>query len=258
MTKNGSMCRNYGEVLEENDDIVTYNHFCHIHKNQLMNMTWKNVRSRAHNMEWSTARMTHITHLLEHQLLSVKKEEFAQLNPERNYVWFTLQCAKHVPGFHRDWNANVFDASVKCLWGWLHMIGPVQVKIDDLHVMVSKSSWSSVAKQCPMNETTKPTWRKWLWSYFDTEEGKAHLFDKSLDDEIEEVQQALSQVPEEEIKVFQKQMELCKSVAKAKCRVRMNVIREDLVKTAWHPDRVMKWCFDEEDKDFLGFSYKNK
>ncbi len=254
ITKDGSMCRNYGEVLEESDDIVTYNHFCHIHKHH--HLSWKDVKKRARNMEWSVGRTTHVTHMLEHQLFSVKKEEFAELDAEKNYVWFTLQCAKHTPGFHRDWNPSVFDASVKRLWTWLHMIGPVQVTIQDMHVMANKSSWSLVAKFCPMNELTKPTWRKWMWSYFETEEGKAHLFDTSLDDEIDEVQQVLARHPtmlKEEIDVFKKQIELSKSVAKAKCRVRMNIFREDLVRNTWHPDRVVDWCFDEEDKVLLGF-----
>ena len=29
------------------------------------------------------------------------------------------------------------------------------------------------------------------------------------------------------------------------------MIKEELLPVAWHPDRVIDWCFDEEEKDAL-------
>jgi hypothetical protein len=206
--------------------------------------TWKEVKKLARQMEWSVARCTHIEFLLEHQLFEVKKEDIAQLDPEQNYMYFILLCSRWTSGFHRNWNPHLFDRAVSYLWKWYNAIGPLQIKIQDFHTLANASSWSAVAKSYPYNNSE---WFKWMWKYFDTEEGKAHLFDKELDDEIDDVAQHLATQEN-----FRKQIGFCKSVGKAKCRVRMNVIRKDLMETTWHPKRVVNWCFDEEDKELIG------
>jgi hypothetical protein len=142
------------------------------------------------------------------------------------------------------------------LWEWHNAIGPIQIVKEDFHTLASVSSWDIVAKRCPLNQHTEKSWRDWLWKYFETEEGKTHLFDIKLYDAVEDVKRWLStkQRPYEEI--FTTIMDLSKKVVRSKCRVRTNIIREDLMQTAWHPERVVDWCFDEEDKGLLGFFTK--
>jgi hypothetical protein len=239
LKKDKSLCRNYAEVLEENEDVITYSPFCHIHKHPTI--TWKRL---ARGMEWSTARCTHLSFLLEHELLEVKKEMFATLDPEKNYVYFVLLCARWLPGFHRSWNPQLFDEAVTYLWKWHMAIGPVQIKTEDFHTLTKVSSWDLVAKRCPLPHHA---WKTWLWKFFETEEGIALLFDTSLDDGIDEVQTWLATKTVAMTDIFQKQMKLSKAVGKAKQRVKMNMIRKDLMELTWHPDRVVDWCFDNED-----------
>ncbi len=251
LTKDLSLCRNFGEVLEENTDTITYSGFCHIHR--LPKVTPKQLYKLARHMEWSTGRCTHITYLLEEEVVEVKKEDFAKLSADNNYTYFVLLCARYVKGFHRDWNPFLFDNAATYLWEWRNAIGPVTITFEDFHTLAAVSSWDIVAKRCPLNEHTEKSWRDWLWKYFETEEGKAYLFDMKLYDSVEDVKGWLNtkQRPYEEI--FITMMDLSKKVARTKCRVRTNKIREDLMRITWHPDRVVDWCFDEEDKELLCF-----
>ncbi len=250
LKKDKTLCRNYAEVLEESESTITYSPFCHIHKHPII--TWKQLYRLARGMEWSTARCTHIAFLLENELVEVKKEDFATLHTEHNYVYFVLLCSRWITGFHRDWNPLVFDKAVTYLWQWHTAVGPVQIKLEDFHTLAKVSSWDVVVKRCPLNQHTQNAWKTWLWKFFETEEGTALLFDTTLDDAIEGVEQWLATKVLPMKEVFQKQMKLSKSVAKAKKRVRMNVLRKDLMEITWHPDRVVDWCFDEEDKEVIG------
>ena len=51
--------------------------------------------------------------------------------------------------------------------------------------------------------------------------------------------------------------EMCRTVGKVefdayKKRKEQNaLIREGVLPIVWHPDRVIDWCFDEEEKDYL-------
>ena len=251
LTKDLSLCRNFGEVLEENTDTITYSGFCHIHR--LPNVTPKQLYKLARHMEWSTGRCTHITYLLEEKVVEVKKEDFAKLSADNNYTYFVLLCARHVKGFHRNWNPFIFDNAVTYLWQWRNAIGPVTITLEDFHTLTAVSSWDIVAKRCPLNEHTEKSWRDWLWKYFETEEGKAHLFDVKLDESVAEVNKWLltKQIRmEETLRII---IHYSKKVVKIKCRVRTNKIREELLIKTWYPERVVDWCFDEDDKELLGF-----
>lgn len=251
LTKDRSLCRNFGEVLEEGEDTITYSGFCHIHR--FPSLTTKEFYSSAKNMEWNTGRSKHITYLLQEEIFEVKKEDFAKLTKENTYMYFFLLCSRYVKGFHRDWNPVLFDNALINLWQWHNAIGPVEIKLEDFHRLTAVSSWDIVAKRCPLNKNIEKKWRDWLWKYFETPEGMPHLFDSSFDTAKEGVEKWLvtKQLPIQE--TFIKMMDLSKKVAKAKCRVKVNKIREDLMIATWHPQRVVDWCFDEEDKEMLGF-----
>jgi hypothetical protein len=248
LTKDKSLCRNFGEVLEENQNTIIYSGFCHIHR--FPKVKPKEFYRLVKNMEWSNSRCTHIPYLLQEELFEVTKEDVSKLTHENNYTYFILLCSRYVKGFHRDWNPSIFDNAVRYLWKWHNAIGPVEIKLEDFHTLTSVSSWSIIAKLCPYNDQR---WSKWLWKYFETEEGMPHLFDISFEKAKGEVEQWLETKQIPTVETFHKMMNLSKKVARAKCRVRMNKIRKDLMETTWHPARVVDWCFDEEDKEFLGF-----
>jgi hypothetical protein len=240
LTKDESLCRNYGEVLEEN----TYSGFCHIHR--FPNLKPQELYRLTKNMEWSHSRCTHIAYLLQEELFAVTKEDVAKLNQMNTHTYFVLLCAKYVKGFHRDWHPMLFDNAVTNLWRWHNAIGPVTITQNDLHTLAAVSAWDIVAKRCSLLEKS---WCDWLWKYFETPEGMPHLFD-SVKEGVEKWL-LTKQIPM--VETFQKMMDLSKKVAKAKCRVKTNKIRQELMEITWHPQRVVEWCFDEEDKELLGF-----
>ena len=39
-----------------------------------------------------------------------------------------------------------------------------------------------------------------------------------------------------------------------KCKMNLLVYEEELMKFAWHPDRFIKWCWDDDEKREFGFN----
>ena len=40
------------------------------------------------------------------------------------------------------------------------------------------------------------------------------------------------------------------------CKAQKAMIKEELLPIAWHPDRVIDWCFDEDEKEVLEKLYE--
>jgi hypothetical protein len=43
-----------------------------------------------------------------------------------------------------------------------------------------------------------------------------------------------------------------KYFSKRQCAKLVNTILEELIQRTWHPNRVMEWCWDEDEKKFMG------
>lgn len=247
-------------MLEEDSKTILYSPTCRHHKTFFDTWT-KRLPRLGYAIEWSCM-YNHVQRVLEQGIVEVKKEDIEGLPVDR-YTHLILLCAKYVEGFKRSWNPALFDRCLKNIWWQVFAVGPVNVSVEDLLVLLKAydeplvQSFYTVLTKFPDTGYQEPQEDQWLHvievlvknSYLKWEPellNPEHL--KVLKEKTRRWARLQSLIEngslEEKLRSSKMNFYKCQKES-------IQTVKEELMEVTWHPDRFMKWCMDWVEKKWL-------
>lgn len=262
LTQTGARCRGFAEIVTETDDVIEYSVTCAKHRNYFADKTkWiKNLRKTARDLEYYPAKRIHIESILQCGVITLQKEDIMMLKGKKdgvnnNYTYFILCCARYVEGFHRDWNPDVFDDSMKTLWIIYGSIGYVTIKMDDFINMIRCSSLTLALSYISLPVVYSAAVTKFFDKFFLTNFGQQYFYLQSAKEDIEQLLSwVLINISEAASITIRKYIEKNRKQFYDAKKKDIQPIFQELIETTWHPSRVFDWCFEECEKRFINSS----
>lgn len=218
------------------------------------------------NLELYPGLRIYIEEALKHKLIVPTIEDIAKLPVHSSYTYFILLCAKHVTHFSLDWNTKLSDKVIKTLWKWHSSIsiGPVHITYEDLFVIMSLNPVENFYKIIclyPHGLIPEKPWFKFFYACANHGSFEELLHSSRNPERIQESIEFLNKLPIHPNKIsllhilqsgkLEKWLEETKRVRLSVLKGRLEPIRDELFAVSWLPERYMKWCLDEEEKDRL-------
>ena len=262
LTSNFKPCRNYGEVLATDTGLdgvpeIYYSPTCKCHRRFFD--TWLSKLQRmAHGLEFRSVFRNHIQRVVQEGIVEIPASFIQGLGEEANYDHFIYICVKYMKGFKFEWNSRLCMESLRTCWWQSRALGPVQIDtdyiVDFLHCMENPCQGFFTILETCCSDTIGHTFSK-IDTLLHSDAGLIALLDSSFPAK-ENVTKLLQQCQREGIPQlvdmlesgeFENYILFLRKEFLAKCKRRVDGIRDELLEICWQPERVQDWCMNLEE-----------
>jgi hypothetical protein len=268
----GKCCRNYA-LLEKGGEVrgfTCYSHSEYFERPEKIKRSWlKHPSLNAAYLQVDPQKREYIELALANGLVSMSKEDIQNIPCHRNanvtrqrWAYFLLLVARHTEEFRPEWNEKLWKECVGHLWYWLQAIGPVEIKKEDIQLLIclpgslkwwyegmylypeyrdrtlgfSEEQFFEFFQSCLEFDTG------WAWELVSQLEEDAKMYlngrvskGRILDDIL---------LKERFVEWKRGKLEDFKAI----CVARIFEFKEEIIATSWHPQRFLDWCVDWEEK----------
>jgi hypothetical protein len=217
------------------------------------------------NLELFPGFMIYVKEALRHKLIVPTIEDIAKLPAHSFYTYFFLLCAKHLDGFALDWNPSLSTKAIRTLWKWHGSIGPVQITYEDIFAIMRLrpvDNFYPTICLYPHGLVPERPWFKFFYACAKQEWFEELLHSNRhpelIQGSIEYLNKHCSVNPNHIslLRILQsgnleKWLGETKQTRYTVLKGRLGPIRDELFTVSWSPERYMRWCLDEEEKDRL-------
>ena len=239
-------CRAFASIESCSDDVVTYKHTCQAHATYFDTFTF--TKELVECLEFWPGISQFFKEAFELELVCVKEEFIASLANHSKYSYFYLLAARFSQGF-KPWNQPLYKKTFKLMWVWMGRIGPVQITYADLLDMAAIDPVPGFSMLIYTRSSRELSWRtaaelcakeKWFEEVYHADQAtleRTHTLTQSNDF-----------AP---LRAFEAEGQGWLTEAKQSYYAIINSripYKEELLATAWAPERVLDWCVDWEDK----------
>ena len=257
LTASKKPCRNY----------AIGRHTCRHHTSYFTSKTLEDWKPFFWNLDLARNSIyrNHIESALRAGILTVTQEFIASLRVRRSYAYFLLLCARWQDGFSYTWNEPLYEITVTQLWKWSSAIGPVTIRVDDIHTMIREKPTSLFYSTLALYPHADPyVYSKSQWIEYFQSCKRNGWFDAIYHYENHEVKiQKLVEYLDKKnynpsFMAFLRDGEFRRWFAKSKAlyyvRLTGRLVRElkdDILGYSWMPERMYDWCLTMDEKERL-------
>jgi hypothetical protein len=238
LKKNNTRCRAFASIESCSDDLVVYKHTCKAHANFFDTFTLN--KNLIESLEFWGGISEFLKEAFDLGLICVKEDFITGLSNHSKYSYFYFLAAKYSHGF-KFWNIPLYHKTIRILYSWIGRIGPVQMTDAEFLHLVKPDPilgfysvlynthwpWETVRQLCAKED--------WFEEFYHTDESIHESIITQFSPNYSNHKEWLNDA---KYRYYQNIRDSCP-------------FKDELIAAAWVPERVLDWCMDAEERDYL-------